>query len=92
MPRPSHSSRFDHPDNIWWGVQNTKNFCEYFWIGVRSSDRRQYSGPLLRVLGEMSLIIKGLADRLSTLPNRLQILSGSDGEQIRSRTIQFMAT
>ena len=21
MPRPSHSSRFDHPNNIWWGVQ-----------------------------------------------------------------------
>ena len=20
MPRPSHSSRFDHPNNIWWGV------------------------------------------------------------------------
>jgi hypothetical protein len=21
MPCPSHSSRFDHPTNIWWGVQ-----------------------------------------------------------------------
>jgi hypothetical protein len=21
MPRPSHSSRFDHPNNIEWGVQ-----------------------------------------------------------------------
>jgi hypothetical protein len=20
MPRPSHSSRFDHPNNIWWAV------------------------------------------------------------------------
>ena len=47
MPRPCHSSRFDYLDNIWWGVKNTKNFCEYFRIGVRSSDRRQYSGPLL---------------------------------------------
>jgi hypothetical protein len=21
MPRPSHSPRFDHPKNIWWGVR-----------------------------------------------------------------------
>ena len=21
IPRPSHSSRFDHPNNVWWGVQ-----------------------------------------------------------------------
>jgi len=24
MPRPSHSSRFDHPNNVWWGVQIIK--------------------------------------------------------------------
>ena len=24
MPHPSHSSRFDHPNNIWWGAQITK--------------------------------------------------------------------
>jgi len=24
MPCPSHSSRFDHPDNIWWGVHIIK--------------------------------------------------------------------
>jgi len=24
MPRPSHSSRFDHPNSIEWGVQNIK--------------------------------------------------------------------
>jgi hypothetical protein len=24
MSRPSHSSRFDHPNNIWWGVQIIK--------------------------------------------------------------------
>jgi hypothetical protein len=24
MPRLSHSSRFDHPNNIWWGVQIIK--------------------------------------------------------------------
>ena len=24
MPRPSHYSRFDHPNNIWWSVQITK--------------------------------------------------------------------
>ena len=24
MPRSSHSSRFDHPNNIWWGVQIIK--------------------------------------------------------------------
>jgi hypothetical protein len=21
MPHPSHSSWFDHPNNIWWGIQ-----------------------------------------------------------------------
>jgi hypothetical protein len=92
MHRPSHSFRFDHPGNIWRGVQNTRNFCEYFRFGVRSSDRRQYSGPLLRVLRGKSLIIIAWTDRLSVLPNRLQIHSGSDGEQIRNQTIQFMAT
>jgi hypothetical protein len=24
MPRPSHSSWFDHTNNIWWGVQVIK--------------------------------------------------------------------
>jgi hypothetical protein len=24
MPRPSHSSRFYHPQNIWWAVQIIK--------------------------------------------------------------------
>jgi hypothetical protein len=24
MPRPSHSSRFDHPNNIYWRVQIVK--------------------------------------------------------------------
>jgi hypothetical protein len=24
MPRPSHSSRFYHPNNVWWGVQVTE--------------------------------------------------------------------
>jgi hypothetical protein len=24
MPRPSHSSRFYHPNNIWWAVQIIK--------------------------------------------------------------------
>ena len=24
IPRPSHSSRFDHPNNIWWAVQIIK--------------------------------------------------------------------
>ena len=26
MPRPSHSSRFYHPNNIWWGVQTIQLF------------------------------------------------------------------
>ena len=30
MPRPSHSSRFDHPNNIWWGVQRWwTDYCNY---------------------------------------------------------------
>jgi hypothetical protein len=29
LPSPSHSYRFDHPKNIWWGVQIMK-------CGVRS--------------------------------------------------------
>jgi hypothetical protein len=24
MPRPSHSSLFKHPQNVWWGVQIIK--------------------------------------------------------------------
>ena len=27
IPRPSHSSRFNHPNNIWWGVQIIKVLC-----------------------------------------------------------------
>jgi hypothetical protein len=30
MPRPSHSSLFDHPNNIWWGVQIIKLLIMYF--------------------------------------------------------------
>jgi hypothetical protein len=29
-PRPSHSSRFYHPNNVWWGVQITKLIFSYF--------------------------------------------------------------
>jgi hypothetical protein len=25
MPRPSHSFRFNHPSNIWWGVQTKRS-------------------------------------------------------------------
>jgi hypothetical protein len=27
MSRPSHSSRFDDPSNIWWGIQIMKLLC-----------------------------------------------------------------
>jgi hypothetical protein len=27
MPRPSHSSQFDYPNNIWWWVQVIKLRC-----------------------------------------------------------------
>ena len=30
MPRPSHSSRFHHWNNIWWGEQIIKLFTMYF--------------------------------------------------------------
>ena len=30
MPRPSHSSWFDHPKNIWWGLQITRLLIMYF--------------------------------------------------------------
>jgi hypothetical protein len=29
MPRPSHSSWFDHPNNIWWGVRVISLIYEY---------------------------------------------------------------
>ena len=29
MPRPSHSSLFDHPNNIWWGVESIKFLIMY---------------------------------------------------------------
>jgi len=32
MPRPSHSSRFDHPNNIWVGEQTIKLLIVYFMI------------------------------------------------------------
>ena len=32
MPRPSHSSRFDHPNNIWWAVQSlSSSICCFFF-------------------------------------------------------------
>jgi hypothetical protein len=30
MPGPSHSSWFDHQNNIWWGIQITKLLVVYF--------------------------------------------------------------
>ena len=30
-PRPSHSSRFDHPHNIWWGAQIIKLLIRQFY-------------------------------------------------------------
>jgi hypothetical protein len=30
MPCPPHASRFDHPNNIWWGVQIIKLLITYF--------------------------------------------------------------
>ena len=30
MPRPSHSSRFDHPNNVWWAAQIINLFIMYF--------------------------------------------------------------
>ena len=30
MPRPCHSSRFDHQNNIWWGVHIIKLLIMYF--------------------------------------------------------------
>jgi hypothetical protein len=30
MPRPSHSSRFGHPNNIWWVAPNIKLLIMYF--------------------------------------------------------------
>jgi hypothetical protein len=30
IPRPSHSSRFDHPNNIWWALKITKLLVMYF--------------------------------------------------------------
>ena len=29
-PSPSHSSRFDHPNNIWWGVQSLSSSLRSF--------------------------------------------------------------
>jgi hypothetical protein len=31
MPRPSHSSRFDQPNSIWWGVQIIQLFIMLFY-------------------------------------------------------------
>ena len=38
MHRPSHSSRFDHPNNIWWAVQIIKlSLCSFLHSPVTSS-------------------------------------------------------
>ena len=34
-PRPSHSSRFGHPNNIWWGVHIIKLFRKIVWVFMR---------------------------------------------------------
>jgi len=36
MPRLSHSSRFEHPNNIGWGVQITSSLCNFLHSHVTS--------------------------------------------------------
>jgi len=39
--------------------QSSKICCRFFRTGFRCSERRQYSGSLLRDMGIISLLIKG---------------------------------
>jgi hypothetical protein len=49
MPHPSHSSWFDHPNNIWWGVQ----FIRLLVIHSRKRDETGYWK--IAVCGELAL-------------------------------------
>jgi len=42
MPRPSHSSRFDHPNNIGWGVQIIKLTVTRLYYELRGSIPSRY--------------------------------------------------
>ena len=54
LPRPSHSSRFDHPNNIWWAVQIIKLLvvlcsplpCYLYFVTLRPSCLPQH--PVLK--------------------------------------------
>ena len=37
MPRPSHSSRYDHPNNIWWGIRSWNSLCSRFQSPLTST-------------------------------------------------------
>jgi len=52
MPRRSHSSRFDHPNNIWWRVQIIKLLIMYFsplpWYLVPLRPKYSPQQPILK--------------------------------------------
>ena len=42
-PRPSHSSIYDHPDNIWWGYRSPSfPLCSFLLSSVNSSHLVHY--------------------------------------------------
>ena len=44
MPRPSHSSRFDHPNKIWWGV---RSLFGDMWLEIEHVNQLKFSTFLL---------------------------------------------
>ena len=71
MPSPSHSSRFYHPHNIWWGIQNMKpSLCNLLHSPVTSSlltPRPKYS-PQHHILKHHQLPFLSQCQRSSFTP------------------------
>jgi hypothetical protein len=61
MPGPSHSSRFYHPNKIWWAVQIIKLLITYFsplpcyFVPPRTKYSLQNSSSILHFAGVLLL-------------------------------------
>jgi hypothetical protein len=85
IPRPSHSFRFDHPNNIWWGLWTTKLLI------MKSPLFRYPLGPntLLSTLFSNTLSLRSsfnVSDQVSH-PNNLE--DKTDRYSITDRKINY---
>ena len=69
MLRPSHSSRFDQPNNIWWGVQIIKLLCMNFsLLRLYPSPIRPKYSPRHRIMKHPQLTFVPQFQRPSSTP------------------------